>query len=76
MTDERETDFLAYILCGLIVAISGIAVGVASTGAPAPGPPRECAASGEQAVSGSLCADSAAARLSPSPSRLSPSPKD
>ncbi len=67
MTDERETDFLAYILCGLIVAISGIAVGVASTGAPAESPPRECAAGGGQAPSGSLCADGSAARLSPSP---------
>jgi hypothetical protein len=31
MTDKRETDLLAYILSGFVVAISGIAVGVAST---------------------------------------------
>jgi hypothetical protein len=67
MADERETDFLAYILCGLIIAISGIAVGVASTGAPAPSPARECAASGQQAFSGSPCADSSAARPRSSP---------
>jgi hypothetical protein len=31
MTDKRETDFLAYILAGFVIAIGGIAVGVAST---------------------------------------------
>jgi hypothetical protein len=31
MTDKRETDLLAYILSGFVIAISGIAVGVAST---------------------------------------------
>ncbi|MGP8167313.1 MAG: hypothetical protein ACLQAR_17480 [Steroidobacteraceae bacterium] len=67
MTDERETDFLAYILCGLVIAISGIAVGVASTSAPVPSPARECAVSGEQAFSGSPCAHSSAARPRPSP---------
>jgi len=67
MTDERETDFLAYILCGLVIAISGIAVGVASTSAPGPSPARECAANGQQALSGSPCADSSDSRLNPSP---------
>jgi len=67
MSDERETDFLAYILCGLVIAISGIAVGVASTGAPAESAARECAANGQQAFSGSPCADSSPARRRPSP---------
>jgi hypothetical protein len=31
MTDKRETDLLAFILSGFVIAISGIAVGVAST---------------------------------------------
>jgi hypothetical protein len=31
MTDKRETDLLADILSGFVIAISGIAVGVAST---------------------------------------------
>jgi|APFre7841882630_1041343.scaffolds.fasta_scaffold05019_2 hypothetical protein len=31
MADKRETDFLAYVLAGFIIAIGGIAVGVAST---------------------------------------------
>jgi len=31
MPDKRETDFLAYLLGGFIIAIGGIAVGVAST---------------------------------------------
>ncbi|HLN49614.1 MAG TPA: hypothetical protein VK251_08875 [Steroidobacteraceae bacterium] len=31
MSDRRETDFLAYILGGFVIAIGGIAVGVAST---------------------------------------------
>ncbi len=31
MSDRRETDFLAYILAGFVIAIGGIAVGVAST---------------------------------------------
>jgi hypothetical protein len=31
MSDKRETDFLAYILAGFVVAIGGFAVGVAST---------------------------------------------
>jgi hypothetical protein len=31
MTHERESDLIAYILAGFIIAISGIAVGVAST---------------------------------------------
>jgi hypothetical protein len=31
MSDKRETDFLAYILGGFVIAIGGIAVGVAST---------------------------------------------
>ncbi len=65
MTDERETDFLAYILCGLIIAISGIAVGVASTSAPGSGDARECAANGPHAFSDSACADSAAAPRRP-----------
>ncbi len=67
MSDERETDFLAYILCGLVIAISGIAVGVASTSAPGPGEARECAANGQHAFSGSPCADGAAERLSSAP---------
>jgi hypothetical protein len=31
MSDYRDTDLLGYILGGLVIAISGIAVGVAST---------------------------------------------
>ncbi len=31
MSDKRETDFLAYILGVFVIAISGFAVGVAST---------------------------------------------
>jgi hypothetical protein len=31
MSDKRETDFLAYVLCVFVIAIGGIAVGVAST---------------------------------------------
>ncbi len=31
MTDDKETDYLAYILACFIIGISGIAVGVAST---------------------------------------------
>jgi hypothetical protein len=31
MTDSRDSDLLAYILAGFVIAISGIAVGVAST---------------------------------------------
>jgi hypothetical protein len=31
MSDKRETDFLAYILGGLVIAIGGIAVGLSST---------------------------------------------
>jgi hypothetical protein len=31
MTDKRESDLVAYILSGFVIAISGIAVGVAST---------------------------------------------
>jgi hypothetical protein len=31
MSDKRESDFLAYILGGFVIAIGGIAVGVAST---------------------------------------------
>jgi hypothetical protein len=37
MTDKRETDLLAYILSGFVIAISGIAVGVASTNSNTPG---------------------------------------
>ena len=33
MSDKRESDFLAYILGGFVIAIGGIAVGVASTNA-------------------------------------------
>jgi hypothetical protein len=36
MADKRETDLLAYILTGFVIAISGIAVGVASTNAAMP----------------------------------------
>ena len=31
MSDRRETDFLAYILAAFVIAIGGIAVGIAST---------------------------------------------
>jgi hypothetical protein len=31
MTDSKDSDLLAYILAGFVIAISGIAVGVAST---------------------------------------------
>ena len=31
MSDKRETDFLAYVLGVFVIAIAGIAVGVAST---------------------------------------------
>jgi hypothetical protein len=63
MTDERETDLLAYILCGFVIAISGIAVGVAST---TPGPDvRQCAANDQGASSDSPCGDGSAGRLSP-----------
>jgi hypothetical protein len=36
MSDTRETDLLAYILSGFVIAISGIAVGVASTNTTVP----------------------------------------
>ena len=40
MSDRRETDFLAYILAAFVIAIGGIAVGVASTNAASNGDAR------------------------------------
>jgi hypothetical protein len=40
MSDRRETDFLAYILAAFVIAIGGIAVGIASTNAASSGDSR------------------------------------
>jgi hypothetical protein len=40
MPDRRETDFLAYILAAFVIAIGGIAVGIASTNAASNGDAR------------------------------------
>ena len=40
MSDRRETDFLAYVLAAFVIAIGGIAVGVASTNAASNGDAR------------------------------------
>jgi hypothetical protein len=61
MTDKRETDLLAYILSGFVIAISGIAVGVASTNINTPGGALSTSSTVSAPVSAVVAADATAA---------------
>ena len=74
MSDKRESDFLAYILGAFVVALGGIAVGVASTNAVPEGDRR----SGPAAVTApmSAAAEPQASQAPATPAFMAASSKD